>query len=429
MPIANSKRFLKQEKEVVMQRIFTWIGIFALMFFLVSPEVGSAGPLDQLKNLKIDSKTIMRPATNIVDFQFSNFQLNENTGDESAVWNVDVKISKPIPSNFYVVKTQYQNRRGETLLSGEDLVLPAGNQGKTFHLTRPFQKSPGLARITFQVFNQSEGRVAASQTYPLPTYSFLDARSETASAKHSTPQRTPASSSAKPDINFDVDFSFDRDTRQIRIHNKNSFPVTINEITGKAGFLAGVDREITVDCKNKKTIQPGETISCYLYEMIDRCPTLTRVDLEAKISENIYQKTVHYDAPIKRIETKKPLVSLERLSKIPQYRDLDWPGATAKIIIRGSYVRIGTWVTIKALASLDSDRFPVVFDGRQEDDGIHAEVTFSGAKSSKPEKFCFNITEITTCDKLSCGGVGVLLYRNDFVFEGVNIFLHKKECK
>ncbi|HPA16081.1 MAG TPA: hypothetical protein PKV75_12540 [Desulfobacterales bacterium] len=411
-----------------MRKIFPRIGIFALMFFLVFPEVGSAGPLDQLKNLKIDSKTIMRPATSNTEFQFSNFQLNENTSYESAAWNVDVRISKPIPANLYVVKTLYQNRKGETLLSGEDLVLPEGNQGKTFHLMRPFQKSPGLARITFQVFNQAEGRVAASQTYPLPAYSFLDTRSETASAKHSAPQRTPASSSAIPDKNFDVDFNVDRDTRQIHIHNKNSFPVTINEIAGKARFLAGVDREITVDCKNKKTVQPGEIITCY-YEHVVSCPTLTQVDLEAKISGNIHQKTVHYDALIKRIETKKPLVSMERLSKIPQYRDLDWPGATAKIIIRGSYVRIGSYVTIKALASLDSDRFPVVFAGKQEDDGIHAEVTFSGTKTSKPEKFCFNITEITTYDKLSCGGVGVLLYRNDFEYDGVNIFLHKKECK
>jgi len=419
-----------------MQKIFARIGIFAIMFFLIFTAAGSAGPLDQLKNLKIDSTKIMRPVTNIVDFQFSNFQLNENTGNESAVWNVDVKISKSIPANLYVVKTLYQNRRGETLLSGEDLVLPAGNQGKTFHLTRPFQKGPGLSRITFQVYNQAEGRVAASQSYPLPAYSFLDKGRETASAKPATPQRAPGSSSAKPDMNFDVDITGDRNTRQIQIQNKNSFPVTINEIAGKARFLAGVDQELTVDCRNKKSIQPGESITCYCPSLDDPsvadCPALTQLDIEAKISGNIYQKTVDYDAPIKKI-TKEPHVSLERLRRIPQYNDdLDWPGARATIIIRGLHVRIGSRVTVKALASLDSDRFPVVFDGIQEDDGIHAEITISGTKTSKPDRFCFNIMEITTCDDLKCGGVGVLLYRNEFVYyiySDVNLFLHKNKCE
>lgn len=411
-----------------MQKTLIRIGMIAAMF-LMFPAAASAGPLDQLKNLKIDSKTILRPATNIVDFQYSNFRLDENAGSESAIWNVDLRISKSIPANLYVVKTLYQNRRGETLLSGEDMALPAGNQGKTFHLTRPFQKSPGLSRVTFQVYNQAEGRVAASQTYPLPANAFLDKGRETASAKPAVPQRAPGSSSAKPDMNFDVNFDVDRDTQQIHIQNNNSFTVTINEIAGKTRFLAGVDQEITVDCKNKKTIQPGESITCnYFTTQFSYCPALTQIDLEAKISGNIYQKTLNYDAPIKRI-TKEPLVSLERLSKIPQYRDLDWPGATAKIIIRGLYVRIGSIVTIKAQASLDSNRFPVMLRGVQEDDGIHAEITISGAKTSKPERFCFNIMEITTYDDLRCGGVGVLLYRNDFVFEGVNIFLHKNKCE
>ena len=178
-----------------MRKIFGRIGIFALMFFLFT-AAGSAGPLDQLKNLKIDSKTNMRPATNIVDFQFSNFQLNENTGNESAAWNVDVQISKAIPANLYVVKTLYQNRRGETIFSGEDLVLPAGNDGKTFHLTRPFQKGLGLSRLTFQVYNQAEGRVAASQTYPLPANAFLDKGRETAFANPPKHQRRRASSGA-----------------------------------------------------------------------------------------------------------------------------------------------------------------------------------------------------------------------------------------
>jgi hypothetical protein len=151
--------------------------------------------------------------------------------------------------------------------------------------------------------------------------------------------------------------------------------------------------------------------------------------LEARLNENSYNKEVNFDAPIRKI-TQEPLVSLEKQRRIPQY---DSSGATAKIIIRGLYVRIGSLVTIKALASLDSDRFPVVFRGIQEDDGIHAGITIKGTDGNKtPDKFCFNIMEITTCDDLRCGGVGVLLYRNDYtyyVYPDVNLFLHRKECK
>lgn len=74
-----------------------------------------------------------------------------------------------------------------------------------------------------------------------------------------------------------------------------------------------------------------------------------------------------------------------------------------------------------------------MFDGVQEDDGIHAEIAITGTNwSKKPDKFCFNIMEITTCDSLRCGGVGVLLYRNRYVwFYSTNAhnFLDDKECK
>lgn len=411
-----------------MQKIFVRIGIFAVMIFLFT-ATGSAGPFDQLKNLKIDPKAIMQPKQNAVEFQFTNFKLNPDSGDASRTWNVDLKITQAIAANTYRVKTVFQNRAGETLFSGEDIVLPAGNAGKTFQLTRPFQKEPPAVRMIFQVYNRAENRMVASQRYPLSAISSygLQGAATSSSAKPAAPQRVPAGSSAKPDMDFKVDFAADRDSRQIQIQNNNSFPVKIDEIAGKARFLAGVDQEINVDCKHKKTIQPGESVICY-FDHVAYCPTLYRIDLDAKINGNTYHEEINYDAPIKEI-TKEQLVSLERLSKIPQYRDLDWPGATAKIIIRGLYVRIGTSVTIKALASLDSDRFPVVFRGVQKDDGIHAEITFSGTKTSKPEKFCFNIMEITTYDDLRCGGVGVLIYRNDFVYDGVNIFLHKKECK
>ncbi len=410
----------------------TWMSVLMIPFWICA-ALGSAaaGPFDQLKNLKIDPKAAMQPRQKAVEFQFMNFKLNPDTGDASRIiWNVDLKITQPVAANTYLIKTVFQNRGGDTLYSGEDIVLPAGNAGKTYQLTRPFQKEPMASRMIFHVYNQAENRIVASQRYPLSAISSYGPQGATtsASAKPAAPRGAPETSSAKPDMELDVDLAVDRDKRELQIQNNSSFPVTINEISGKARFLAGVDQEIKVDCKNKKTIQPGESVICY-YDHVAYCPTLSRIDLEAKLNGNGYHKEVNFDAPIRKI-TQEPLVALEKLLRIPQF---DTSGATAKIIIRGLYIKIDGIVTIKALASLDSDRFPVVFRGVQKDDGIYAEITITGTSASKrPDKFCFNIMEITTCDDLRCGGVGVLLYRSEYVWfyhPDVNRFLEDKECK
>lgn len=116
-------------------------------------------------------------------------------------------------------------------------------------------------------------------------------------------------------------------------------------------------------------------------------------------------------------------------------KGLQWGSTgTATIIIRGVYVRIGTVVTMKALASVDSGLFPVVFRGVQHDDGIHAQIIIRGETAGKPpDRFCFNLVEITACDDLVCGGIGVLLYRNAYIVDcqqgGMNQFLEYQACE
>jgi hypothetical protein len=110
-----------------MKRVWMSIMILALFSVFIVPVTSIAGPFDQLKNLKIDPKAILQPKATAPEFQFSNFRLNPDSGDASRNWNVDVKITQAISANTYLVKTEFQNRAGETLFSGEDIVLPAGN--------------------------------------------------------------------------------------------------------------------------------------------------------------------------------------------------------------------------------------------------------------------------------------------------------------
>jgi len=401
--------------------------MLALFFLFIIPIGVIAGPFDQLKNLKIDPRTIVKPGVAVPGFQFDNFTLNRESNNASRVWTVDVKISQAIASNLYVVKTIFQNREGVTLFSGEDIPLPAGSAGKTYHLTRPFPKEPVASRIIFHVFHQAEGGIAASKTFPLSTSSSFS-QTVAASSKPTAP-RIVSESNNKIDTDLDVNFVFASDNKMnFQIKNNSSFPVKINTLSAKAKFLIGIDQDVDeISCKSRE-IPSGQSVDCKYHFQTD-CPALSEIVIEAAFNGNIRNEKVKFAAPIKRI-TEEPIISLEKYKKIPQY---DASGGTAKIIIRGLHVKIGGRVTMKALASVDSDRFPVVFDGVQRDDGIHAEVTVRGTDSGKkPDKFCFNLMEITTCDQTRCGGVGVLLYRNEYTYDiypDVNLFLHKKECK
>lgn len=418
-----------------MKRASMSIMIFALLF-CTSPISGIAGPFDQLKNLKIDPKAVMQPKQSAVEFQFTNFKLNPEASDASRVWSVDLRISQSISTNAYLVKTVFQNRRGDTLFSGDDIALPAGNAGKTYQLMRPFQKDSNVSAVVFHVYNQADNKIVASQAYPLAAISSYGIRGATTSAKPAAPQRA-ADSSVKIDTSIDYSFIFGKIEpgvydHRFQIQNKSSFPLKINEISAKAKFLVGIDYDIKVYCLSQE-IQPGQSVSCGFRYSPD-CPTLNLMDFQVKLNGNIYNEELKFDSPIRGID-RVPLIKLEKEKEgSGGYGN---GSGTAEIIIRGSYVKPGGVVTMKAFASVDSDRFPVVFTGRQEDDGIHAAVEVVGTHYLKtPDKFCFHLMEITTCDDLSCGGVGVLLYRNIFnISEWVggagnaNFFLLQKYCK
>jgi hypothetical protein len=419
---------VRMKKALVLVLIFGWFSLLSL------PLTAVAGPFDQLKNLKIDPKAIMQPKQNAVAFQFTNFKLNPDSSDPSRIWNVDLKITQAIAANTYLVKAVFQNRAGETLFSGEDIPLPAGSVGKNYSLTRPFQKQPPASRMIFQVYNQAEGRIVASQTYPLAAVSSygIQGAATSASAKPAVPQRVSESSSANLTANPDVAFLFSPlrgrvSTQQFQIQNKSSFVVRIDAISAKSKFLIGVDQNIDVNCDSRE-VQPGQSIGCsYDCPSVD-CPTLAMIAVEARLNGNTHHGELKVDAPIKAIRV-NPIVTLTKTNGFSNSTLING-GGTAEVIVRGSYVKPGGDVTMRGLASVDSDRFPVTFIGVQEDGGIVGYCQVMGAKLNvKPDNFCFYLTEIRTCDAMTCGGAGLLLWENDFSGDGINKFIIHKQCK
>lgn len=417
-----------------MKKTVTTILMLVLFFLFIIPLGVIAGPFDQLKNLKIDPKAIVQPKQNAVEFEFTNFKLNPDSGGASQVWNVDLKITQAISANTYLIKTTFQNRAGEALFSGEDIMLPAGNAGKTFQLTRPFQKDPPAARMIFQVYSRAENRMVASQRYPLSVISSygLQGAATSRSAKPAVPQRVSESSSAHLTADPDVAFLFsplrDRVSKQqFQIQNRSSFAVRIDAISAKSKFLIGADQNLDVNCDSRE-IQPGQSMGCsYDCPSVD-CPTLTMIAVEAKLNGNTHHGELKVDAPIKAIRY-NPRVTLTKTNGFPNSTLING-GGTAEVVVPGSYVKPGGLVTMRGLASVDSDRFPVVFSGFQKDGGIWGECQVMGTKLNvQPDNFCFYLTEIRTCDSMTCGGAGLLLWENDFSGDGINKFLTHKQCK
>lgn len=399
-----------------------WINV---LFLIVTQAGGMAASLDQLKNIIID---IQKPA---VGFQFANFKVSPGPDSGSYTWALDLSINQSISNNTYIVKTLFQNKAGDTLFSGNDITLPAGNAGKTYSLTRRFQRDSNLSGMTFHIYNQVEDEIIVSRTYPLSTITSYAVQGATTSSRPGI-SRDVLDSSAKIDTNLDMAINFDaNNVGQITIENNSSFGVNIDKISAKARFLIGMDQDIEVHCGSKQ-IQSGQALACSFSESYTTCPTLSSIDIDAVLNGNTYHEALKFDTPIRKIERYSLVLTKHREDTI-----LGNGTGRAEITITGSYIRPGSELTIKAIASVDSDRFPVVFSARQEEDMIYGTIDVIGTDYLKvPDKFCFDITEITTCDDLYCGGAGLLLYRNYFntkeFFGRIpygNNFLNVKNCR
>ncbi len=415
-----------------MKKALTGIVAAAWILLTLTPGV-MAESVDPLKSLKIGIERVMQTRQASEQFQFGSFTVNPGQGDDLQSWNVDLTTTQPISGNRWLVKTVFQDRAGADLFSGEDILLPAGHAGKVYRLTRSFRKDPRLATIVFHVFNQEEVRIAATQSYQVAAGPSYGAMGTAAPDRPAIPGKA-SDPAVKIDTTLDVSFIPDPENPdRFSIRNNSTFNVKINEIFAVARFLAA-DRKMSVQCDHSD-IKPAQATGCkwWSYDQVKVCPALTAVDIEALINGITHHHRIPlFDPSINEIPKDKPVV---RLEKKHTWKGLQWGSTgTATIIIRGSYVRIGTCVTMKGLASVDSGLFPVVFRGVQQEDGIHAGIIIRGETAGKPpDRFCFNLMEITTCDDLDCGGVGVLLYRNTYIGDyqqgGMNQFLEYQVCE
>lgn len=417
-----------------------WTAVVTLsLWACMTPGSSLAGTFDALKGLGIDPKAILQPKPNAVEFQFRNFALTGEPGEASRSWTVEIRIDQPIEGNVYLVKSAVQGRSGETLFAGEEIPLPAAQAGKVFRLTRPMRTDSAASTVFLQVYNQVERRVAATQSYPLSAIAGRGIRGVTTSRESVRPSKG-AESAARIDTSLDVEFLFrpilPGGGRQLfHLRNKSAVPVRIEALSGGARFLMGVEQEVSVYCPREiREIRPGQSVDCSFDSSAVDCPTLSAIWVDATLNGVSHRGELQLEAPIARISS-EPVIQLTTRKKDTccQYGN---GSGEATVFIQGSYVRPGTSVTMKAYASLSSDRFPVLFTGTQQDDGIHARVEVVGAReNSSPGTFCFHLMEITTCDDLRCGGIGVLLYRNTFnnsEWNGVswgNLFLLQKLCK
>ncbi len=397
-----------------MKRIWLVITLATLLIFGANGGAGAAS-LDQLKEMLIDKSAVLRTKPAAAPFAFANFRLQSDPQGTATTWLVDLTVRQDIQRG-YLVRSVFQGRNGETLFSGEDIELPVSRVGDIRHLTRPLPKDSRAKVIVLQVVNQQENRIVTSQRYPLSDVASYGMQGATVSR---TPAAVPHGAlhrNAAPigDIEYAWTFlnTVEENDGKIQIQNKSAYPLRLDSMKARATFQVGIDMEFTVRC-DANEIPPGQSVACNYTNDAALCATLQGIEFTFKLNGNSFRETLKLDAPLIRSISSEPVIRLEKRGPTGSRIDMCGSG-TARVTVRGFYIKPGARVTMKAVASVDSVMFPVVFTGTQEDDGIHASVEVIGEREGVvPEKFCFRLLEITTDDM--CGGVGALLYRNRFL--------------
>jgi hypothetical protein len=399
-------------EEVNMKRIWLVITLVPLLVFGANGGAGAAS-LDQLKEMLIDKSAVLRTKPATVPFTFANFRLQSDPQGPATAWWVDLTVRQDIQRG-YLVRSVFQGRNGEALFSGEDIELPASRVGDIRHLTRPLPKDSRAKVIVLQVVNQQENRIVTSQHYPLSDVASYGIQGATVSRTPAVPHGVLHRNAAPiGDIEYALTFlnTAEEENGKIQIQNKSAYLLRLDSMKARATFQVGIDREFPVRC-DANEIQPGQGVACNYTNDAALCATLQGIEFTFKLNGNSCRETLKLDAPLIRSIFSEPVIRLEKRGPTSSRYDMCGSGI-AHVTVRGSYIKPGARVTMKAVASVDSDKFPVVFTGTQEDDGIHASVEVIGEREGEtPEKFCFRLLEITTDDM--CGGVGVLLYRNHF---------------
>ncbi len=402
--------------------------IQALMILLLC-SVGFAAPFDdpgkQLSQQKLKVQVAPMTAQQGVGFTFANFTHTIEPQSGAATWRVDLSIDKSIPGHTYVIKSRFTNRTGEELFSGEDIPLPVANAGKVFMLTRNYQDRPEITGMTLTVHHQGQQQTLMTQTYPLRSaMAAFQGGPASASAKPHLPQQATASDLPRDlEIRYQVRAFQDRDTYQVCVRNDSAFAVNIDPATLVYEFSAGVNGRDLAGFSGKR-VDPGKEQCDTLNRWRVECATLERVSLVMKLNGNEFVEPLFsFDAEMRPSQGKFGVISaIPAAPELKQAGLLDFldvkivavsDTVDLTLILRERLVREGTSLLARGYATIDgSNRFPVVLNGGQSKDDISFHTRLQSTQMTKDKTFCFNLTEIFTDDSLTCGGVGVMLYRH-----------------
>lgn len=212
----------------------------------------------------------------------------------------------------------------------------------------------------------------------------------------------------------------------VEIRNDSKGVVQLEQVVAHYRF-PGIDGEERPAC-TRNQLQPGMYSACELHAERMGCSSLTGIDVEMTVNGQRMVERVPFESQIRAIGH-SPRIVLEKPKSAGR--------AEIRVEATGQYVRPGTQVVMKGLVTLNSlQRFPATFQLTQEANYLGRWVYVASPVDNQPvDRVCFHLQEITTDDRLMCGGVGALLYRNtdggqiptDHNYG--NIFVHNQVCQ
>ena len=212
----------------------------------------------------------------------------------------------------------------------------------------------------------------------------------------------------------------------VEIRNDSKGVVQLDQVVAHYRF-PGIDGEERPAC-TRNQLQPGMHSACELHAERMGCSSLTGIDVEMTVNGQRMVERVPFESQIRAIGH-SPRIELAKPKSAGR--------AEIRVEATGQYVRPGTQVVMKGLVTLNSlQRFPATFQLTQEANYLGRWVYVASPVDNQPvDRVCFHLQEITTDDRLMCGGVGALLYRNtdggqiptDHNYG--NIFVHNQVCQ
>jgi hypothetical protein len=360
-------------------------------------------------------------------FAFEGFSVTAGTASAPASWRVDLRTLQDIPVNGYLVRSAFLNPAGASLSTGEDIPLPAGRSGESFVLTRPFQPRPDMATVALSVVRRGDGAVVAEQSFPLGAGARQPGvqRPVRPDAGAAIRPPEPAGITAVPQLHLSVRQGSGPGDQVLQIRNDGDATVHVAEVLAVYRFHAGTEGHQRLSCRNDR-LAPGQSCEAALEPERFTCAALASVAVDMKVNgEQFSKQALALDAPLRRPSN----VGITLTTDFTASSDGLDAQAMAEYRLTGNFVREGTGLLLKALVQVDGAQlFPVVHpltQGRDALQGVGWIV--SGTPDRRISSVCLNVLEVTTDDSLTCGGVGIVLYRRPALESGK--FLHDRICR